>query len=70
MCSYVNEWNIIDKSCYNIKLFVEVIIIYILKSILFIKKILNIDADNSLICKILSRVIFDIYSILLEKYCL
>ena len=70
MCSYVNEWNIIDKSYYNIKLFVEVIIIYVLKSILFIKKILNIDTDNSLVCKILSRVFFDVYSILLENYCL
>jgi hypothetical protein len=70
MCSYVNNWNIVDKSFYNIKLFVEVIIIYILKSILFIKKILNIDTENSLVCKILSRVFFDVYSILLEKYCL
>jgi hypothetical protein len=52
------------------KLFIETIIIYIVKSILFIKKILNIDAENSLICKILSRIIFDVYSILLDNYCL
>lgn len=70
MCSYVDNWNIIDKCHYNIKLLSEIIIIYILKSILFIKKMLNIDVENSLVCKILSRIIFDVYSILLENYCL
>jgi hypothetical protein len=70
MCSYVDEWNIIDKSCNNIKLLGEVIIIHILKSIIFFKKMFNIDSENSLICKILSRVIFDVYSILLDNYCL
>jgi hypothetical protein len=70
MCSYVDEWSILDKSLHNIKLLCEIIIIYIVKSILFIKKILNIDTENSLVCKILSRIIFDVYSILLENYCL
>ena len=70
MCSYVHDWSIIDNNCHNMKLFIETIIIYIVKSILFIKKILNIDAENSLICKILSRIIFDVYSILLDNYCL
>jgi hypothetical protein len=70
MCSYVHDWNIIDKNWYNIKLLSEIIIIYIIKTFLFIKKILNIDTENSLVCKILSRIIFDVYSILLENYCL
>jgi hypothetical protein len=70
MCSYVHHWNIVDKSLHNIKLLSEIIIIYIIKSILFIKKIFNIDSENSLVCKILSRIIFDVYSILLENYCL
>jgi len=70
MCSYVDDWSIVDKSLHNIKLLSEIIIVYIVKSILFIKKILNIDTENSLVCKILSRIIFDVYSILLENYCL
>ena len=70
MCSYVHDWNIVDKSLHNIKLLSEIIIIYIIKIILFIKKMFNIDAENSLVCKILSRIIFDVYSILLENYCL
>ena len=70
MCSYVDSWNMIDNCRYNIKLICEKIIIYILKITIFIKKVFNIDTENSLVCKIFSRVIFDIYSILLEDYCL
>jgi hypothetical protein len=70
MCSYVDSWNMIDNCRYNIKLIFEKIIICILKITIFIKKVSNIDTENSLVCKIFSRVIFDIYSILLEDYCL
>jgi len=70
MCSYVDSWNMIDNCRYNIKLIFEKIIICILKITIFIKKVCNIDTENSLVCKIFSRVIFDIYSILLENYCL
>jgi hypothetical protein len=70
MCSYVDSWNILDKCKNNIKLLAEKFIIYILKIIIFLKKAFNIDAENSLVCKILSRFVFDVYSILLEYYCL
>jgi hypothetical protein len=70
MCSYIDSWNLLDKSFFNIKLITEIIIIYIIKTLLFIKKMFNIDAKNNLVCKILSRIVFDIYSILLENYCL
>ena len=70
ICSYVDEWNIIDKNFYNVKLFGQLIILYILKNIFVIKKMFNIDRKNNLLCKILLSVIFDVYSILLENYCL
>jgi hypothetical protein len=70
MCSYVDSWNILDKCKNNIKLLAEKLIIYILKIIIFLKKAFNVDTENSLVCKILSRFVFDVYSILLEYYCL
>ena len=70
MCSYVNNWSLFYKYKFNIKVFLETIILYIIKIMAYIKNVCKIDANNSLVCKILSRIIFDIYFILLENYCL
>ena len=69
MCSYVNDWSLTDKCKFNIKLFAEIVIIYIIKIMAYVKYIFKLDTNNSLVCKILSRLIFDVYSILLENYC-
>lgn len=70
MCSYVNDWSLSDKFKCNVKLIAEKVILYFIKIMVYMKHAFKIDTNNSLICKILSKVIFDIYSILLENYCL
>jgi hypothetical protein len=70
MCSYVDDWNIIHKCNHNIKLVFEIIIVYIIYSINYIKKYIPDDIKNTLIVKIISKISFDIFSIILESYCL
>jgi len=68
MCSYVNNWGILNNCNYLLKLIVEKIIIYILILFLFIKKFLPKNIYNSLIVKITSKICFVIFSIILENY--
>lgn len=70
MCSYVEDWNIINKFHYNTKLLFEKIIIYIIYFIIYVKKYLPEDIKDNLIIKIGSKITFDIFSIILETYCL
>lgn len=70
MCSYVDNWSIINRSHYNIKLILERIIIFILYLINNIKKYVPPDIKENVIFKILSKITFDIFSIILETYCL
>lgn len=70
MCSFVDNWNIIDKSYYNIRFIFERIIINIILFINYIKKNLPPDIKDNIIFKITSKVLFDVFSIILEAYCL
>lgn len=70
MCSFVENWNIIDKSYYNIRFIFERIIINIILLINYIKKNLPPDIKDNIIFKIISKILFDVFSIILEAYCL
>ena len=70
MCSYVEDWHIINKFNYGIKLLFEKIIIYVLYLINYFKKYFPKDIKDNILFKIISKVIFDIFSLVLENYCL
>ena len=70
MCSYVDEWNIFNQFNYIIKILIEKIVIYILYLINYFKKYLSKDFNDNLIVKIISKLTFDIFSLILENYCL
>jgi hypothetical protein len=70
MCSYVEDWGIINKCNYNIKLLFELIVVYVMYLINYTEKYISVDIKNNLIVKIVSKIIFDIFSIILEAYCL
>jgi hypothetical protein len=70
MCSYVDDWNIINTFNYSIKILFEKIVIYILYLINYFKKYLSKDFNDNLIVKIISKLTFDIFSLILENYCL
>jgi hypothetical protein len=70
MCSYVNDWNYINFFWINVKFILEKIVIYIIYIIINIKNNLPIDFYSSIICKILTKIIQDIFVIILDTYCL
>jgi hypothetical protein len=69
MCSYVNEWSIIDLMSNYIKIYIEKIILLIIYFIVYIKKKVPNYFQSSLIYKIISKIIQDIFIILIETYC-
>jgi len=70
MCSYVNDWSIIDKWYYKCKDFIEKIIVYIIAGLVYIQKYIPKDLNESIIFKMFSKVIQTIFRLLLETYCL
>jgi hypothetical protein len=70
MCSFVDEWNICNKSFYYFKLLFEVFVVNIIYITNYMKKYISPDIEDNLLVKIISRITFDIFSIILEKYCL
>lgn len=71
MCSYVNDWNIVNYTFKNIKLLIEKILIYLTYLIILIKDKLpnDLDSNNNVFVRIVSKIIHDIFIILLESYC-
>lgn len=70
MCSYVNDWSIINKSRNFIKKRTEQVILYIVYFIVLFKRYIPCEIENSLLYKILSKITYEIYLIILQTYCL
>jgi len=70
MCSFVDEWTTFNICKYKLKNLLENIIIYIIYFIVYIKKYLPQDIKSNLIVKLGSKILFDIFTITLETYCL
>ena len=70
MCSYVNNWSIINISFNKFKIMLERIVIYIICFITNINKNIPPEFKETVLFKILSKISQDIFIILLESYCL
>ncbi len=70
MCSYIDNWNIINKFHYNMKLTIEFIIIYIMYFINYIKKYVPEELKDHILIKIISKILVDIFRIIMDTYCL
>lgn len=70
MCSFIDNWSLLNKCHYNSKLTLEVIILYILYFLNYAKKYLPEDIKDNIFVKILSKILFDIFSTLMDTYCL
>jgi len=70
MCSYVNDWTYYNICFNNLKIIIEKVCIYLIHILLFIKKKLPEHFKQSIIYKILSKIVYDIFIIILENYCL
>jgi len=70
MCSYVNDWSY-SNICFNhIKIIIERICIYLIHVLIFIKKNISDEFKETVIYKILSKISYDVFIIILESYCL
>lgn len=68
MCSYVEDWNIFNSFHYNLKLFIELIIMNLIYIIKYLKKYLPEDIKDNIFVKILGKITFDIFSIIMDTY--
>ena len=70
MCSYVNDWNVINNGFHYCKLFIEKVCIYLIYLLLFIKDKIPEEFQHTVFYKILAKIGQDIFIIILESYCL
>jgi len=70
MCSYVNDWSIANNTFLYMKIVFEKICIYITYFLIFVKNNISKNMENSIFYKIFSKIIKDIFVIMLETYCL
>jgi hypothetical protein len=70
MCSFVNEWNFMNIGFNYFKWLIERILLYFTYSLIFIKDKFNDDFKETVLYKILSKISYDIFIIILENYCL
>jgi len=70
MCSFVDEWGLTNKIYYKIKLLIEVILLYFIYFINYIQKYIPYEIKDNIIIKIVTKISFDIFSIIMNTYCL
>ena len=70
MCSYVNDWSYSNIFFNHIKTIIEKICIYLIHILLFIKNYISAEFKETVLYKILSKVSYDVFIIILENYCL
>ena len=70
MCSYVNNWTYYNI-CFNYtKTIIEKMCIFIIHILLYVKTHISDEFKETVMYKILSKVSYDIFIIILENYCL
>jgi len=70
MCSYVNDWSIIDRSRIFLRIIIEKIIIYFIYFVISIQKYIPNELKDYVLYKILSKITYETYIILLQNYCI
>lgn len=70
MCSYVNEWSIIGRGSNYVKGLIEKLIIYFIYFVVLIKRHIPREFKESVICKMGSKILYDIFITILESRCL
>lgn len=70
MCSYIDEWNIFNRLHIQVKNLFEIFVIYTIYLSIIVNKYIGSSLDNSLLYKITKKIIYNVYIILLETYCI
>jgi len=70
MCSYVNDWRLTGIGFNYFKQIIERIFIYTTYILIFINNNISDEFKDTILSKIMTKVFYDIFIILLENYCL
>lgn len=70
MCSYVNDWSYITNCRQQIKLFIEKILVYIIYILSVIKINISEEFQSTIFYKLISKISYEFFVLLLETYCL
>lgn len=70
MCSYVNEWSLFNRARICLKTLIEKILVYFVYLVFLIKKYIPPKLKDYVLYKILSKIIYETYIILLQYYCI
>ena len=69
MCSYVNDWTIINKFSNYIKLIIEKICIFCVYILIYIKTNIPSEFEETVLYKIFTKIFKESFVIILESYC-
>lgn len=69
MCSYMNDWNTFHKLHHNLKLKLEKVNLFIIYTILYLKKHFPPEYKSHSIHKMFSNILYDFYTNLIGNYC-
>ncbi len=70
MCSFVNDWSYGLKTFNNFKQLFEKVCIYIIHFIIYIKTNIPDEFKENILYKIIAKISYDVFVIILENYCL
>ena len=70
ICSYVNDWSLMDTALNYLKILLEKIFIYIIYFIIFIKDNLTINIENTSYYNFFFKVMTELSIIMIKNYCL
>ena len=70
MCSYVNDWNYLNNTRNCFKQVFEQIIIWFIYVLVYIKKKVSLELQNSVISKICIKIMREIFVIVIDTYCI
>lgn len=70
MCSYVNDWNLLNVGFNYVKILIEKVCIYATYIFIFITNNITNEQKESFLFKIFSKIFQDMFVLILETYCL
>lgn len=70
MCSYVDQWSLLHKAHCSLKQWIEMLLVYAMYLLQYVKPHVPKDLADHVLVKIVAKMSVDIFSILLETYCL
>jgi hypothetical protein len=68
MCSFVEDWTLFNKFNYNVKLLFELLVVYIIYFMNYIKKNTSQDIKENIFIKIITKITYDTFGLIMDSY--